>query len=115
MHRATAPPGFQITNIFLTFASVETSYDYCTVRNAIVTTWSASASALYSHTGVAGAVSVGPFVGNYGGTVQFDLFSDSSSTSLGCRWTFGVSACPAGRFCPSGSTAVVTWWVCRTV
>lgn len=109
IHRATPPAGYQITNIFLTFGSVEACCDYCMLRNAAVTTWSPTASALNAFRALTGAVSVGPYVGNYGGTVQFDLYSDSSITSTGCRWTFGVSACPAGSFCPTGGTTVTTW------
>ena len=105
IYRATAPAGYQISNIFLTYAGVELNYDYCVVRNAVVSTWSTSASVLKIYTGNTGVVLFGPYAGNYGGIVQFDLHSDPSITYTGCKWTFGVAACPAGSFCVTGGTA----------
>lgn len=90
--RATPPPGYQITNIYLTYASVESCCDYCIVRNAAVTAWSSTTSVLNSYQGLTGAVTAGPFVGYYGTVVQFDLYSDISIVGNGCQWTFGVSA-----------------------
>ena len=109
IYRATALPGYQITNIYLTYAGVEASFDYCVMRNAVVSTWSTTTSVLYSYTANTGAVSIGPYAGNYGSVIQFDLYSDSSVTYTGCRWTFGVSACPAGSYCVTGGTTVTSW------
>ena len=104
IYRATAPAGYQISSIYLTYAGVEASYDYCVVRNAVVATWASTTSALNTYTANTGAVSIGPFAGNYGSVVQFDLYSDSSVTYTGCRWTFAVSACPMGSYCVTGAT-----------
>lgn len=92
VYRATAPAGYQITNIILTYGYVESGYDYCMLRNANVTTWATTGSVLYSYSGTAGAMSAGPYAGNYGGVAQFELYSDSSVTYYGCRWTFDVTA-----------------------
>ena len=105
IYRAIAPAGFQITNIYLTYAGVEANYDYCVVRNATVTSWSSTASVLKAYSANTGTVSFGPYAGNYGGVVQFDLFSESSNTNTGCRWTFRVSACPIGSFCSTGASS----------
>ena len=107
VYSVTAPAGYQISNVRMNFASVEACCDYCIIRNALVSTWSSSTSVIASQQGLIGTVAWGPYSSTYGGVIQFDLFSDVSITSTGCRFTFGVSACPMGSYCPTGSSSPI--------
>ena len=109
IYRAAAPAGYQISSVYLTYAGVEATYDYCVVRNAAVSTWSTSTSVLKAYSANTGAVLFGPYAGNFGGVVQFDMYSDPSIIYTGCIWTFSVSACPAGSYCVTGGTTVRSW------